>query len=355
MNALGVTIGARRFDHLYYHFTLTYSNWETGRVCVSECFESLSDALQGALWELGGVPRSHRTDRMSTAIKKTEDPDTFTDRYRALLRHYGIEGVKTNAASPNENGDVEERNHRFKRAVEQALLLRGSRDFESREVYASFLSQVQDGLNRGRRERLEEELRVLRRLPISRLDASKRLRARVRPSSTILVDRNVYSVDSRLLGEIVDVRLRPERIDVHYGQSLIHEIPRLRGRGKHRINYRHIIDWLIRKPGAFEHYVYREELFPTSRFRMAYDSLRHRDPKGAVRAYLSILRLAARESETAVDEALRVEIASGRAIHMEAVEHAVCARLTPPAPTDVVIEAVDLSLYDELLAAGVER
>jgi hypothetical protein len=78
----------------------------------------------------------------------------------------------------------------------------------------------------------------------------------------------------------VDVRLYAEYLEVWYGQRLVESMPRLRGRGKHRITYRHIIDWLARKPGAFENYRYREEMFPTSRFRMAYDALRRSSPGG---------------------------------------------------------------------------
>jgi len=144
MNRLGITIDGNRFDHLFYHFVLTYSNWETGTICFSESFESLSHGLQNALWQLGGVPHMHRTDCLTTAVQKTDHPETFTRRYQDLLDHYGLEGSKTNPSSPNENGDVEQRHHRFKRAVDQALLLRGSRDFVDRRQYQSFLRTVGD-------------------------------------------------------------------------------------------------------------------------------------------------------------------------------------------------------------------
>src|SRR5690606_15796915 len=81
MTALGVTIGGQRFEHLIYHFVLTYSNWETGTICFSESFESLSEGLQRALWQLGGVPKAHRTDRLSAAVHKDLSPEVFTDRY----------------------------------------------------------------------------------------------------------------------------------------------------------------------------------------------------------------------------------------------------------------------------------
>lgn len=123
MGELGITIAKQPFDHLVYHFVLTYSNWETVSICFSESFESLSDGLQATIWELGGVPHSHQTDRLTAAVQKSLHPDEFTQRYQALLNHYGLIGRKTQAASPNENGDVEQRNHRFKRAVQQALFV----------------------------------------------------------------------------------------------------------------------------------------------------------------------------------------------------------------------------------------
>jgi hypothetical protein len=355
MNRLEVTIVREPFDHLFYHFTLPYSNWETGRVCVSESFESISEGFQAALWELGGVPKAHRTDRMSTAVKNTRNPAEFTARYEALLRHYRLEGQKTNPASPHENGDAEERHRRFKSAVDQALMLRGNRDFDSRTEYEGFLRKVLAQLNRLRRDRFEEELRVLRALPARQLDAVKRLRVRVRPSSTIAVERNVYSVNSRLIGEMVEARLHSEVVDVWYGGCRAHQIPRVRGRGKHRINYRHIIDWLVRKPGAFENYIYREELFPTSRFRMAYDALRRHRPRRAVREYLSILKLAAHENETAVDEVLGILIRRGEAIEVEKIKLHVSGQTHPEGLLEIRIASMDLTLYDTLLEAVVER
>ena len=153
MGKLEVTIQGQFFDHLLYHFVLPYSNWETGIVCFSESFESLSEGLQSALWQLGGVPNAHRTDRLSTAVHKPDSPEEFTQRYRALLKHYNICPEATNAKSPHENGDVEQRHHRLKRALEQALLLRGNRDFASRKEYAAFLKKLFAQLNAGRRER----------------------------------------------------------------------------------------------------------------------------------------------------------------------------------------------------------
>jgi len=352
MTSLAVTLTGRPFEHLVYHFVLPYSNWETGTICFSESFESLSDGLQNALWELGGVPAEHRTDRLTAAVHKTEHPEEFTQRYEALLRHYGLVGRKIQAGQANENGDVEQSHHRFKRAVDQALLLRGSRDFESRAAYVAFLNQLLVRRNAGRQGRFAEEQSALRSLPGQRLDARKRLRVRVGPSSTIRVQHNVYSVHSRLMGEQVEVRLGAETLEVWYGQRRVEAMPRLRGEKKHRIEYRHIIDWLVKKPGAFENYRYRDDLYPTSRFRVAADALkRDLGPRGS-REYLGILQLAAQESEVGVDAALRHLIDRGEAISVAAVAAIVHSGDPLPQLTAVTIPDVNLSSYDALLGGA---
>ncbi|MEE8441160.1 MAG: IS21 family transposase [Spirochaetia bacterium] len=351
MHELGVTIGGRPFDHLLYHFVLTYSNWETGTICFGESLESLSEGFQNAVWRLGGVPEVHRTDRMSAAVQKVGHPEEFTMRYVALMRHYGITPEKTQARSPNENGDVEQRHYRFKRALDQALILRGSRDFATRGEYAEYLEKLFTRLNGGRKQRFEEERERLRTLPGSRLDSCKRLGpTRVSSGSLIRVQNNSYSVHSRLIGEAVNIRLYAEHLEIWYAQRCVDRIPRLRGQGKHYVQYRHVIDSLVRKPGAFENYRYREDMFPTSRFRRAYDAMQQRhSPRVAAREYLQILKLAATEGEDAVDQVL---------IRLEAGEQpitsdAVSQRLGEPGESrqvqEIRILPIDVGLYDQLL------
>jgi hypothetical protein len=348
MNSLAVTLGGLPFDHMVYHFVLTYSNWESITICFSESFESLSEGIQNAVWELGGVPQRHRTDRMSLAVNNGSDMKEFTERYTGLLGYYGMEMEKIQPREANENGDVEQSHRRFKEAVEQTLLLRGSRDFESREAYGRFLEELVAARNAGRRKRLDEELPRLRRLPERRRESYKRLSVRVDTGSLIHADHNVYSVPSRLIGEKVEVRLYVEHVEVWYAQKETERFPRLRGRNRHAINYRHIIDWLVRKPGAFENYRYREELFPTSRFRMAYDALRESQPERGHKEYLGILYLAARQSETAVDEALRMLLASDQPVTRAAVEELVQRAEKVPAVTEVIVEEVNLLDFDDL-------
>lgn len=232
MNDLGVTITGCRFDHLIYHFVLPYSNWETGTVCFSESYESLSVGLQNAFWHLSGVTKYHRTDQLSAAVNKVGHPQEFTQRYQGLERHYGFKGCKTQPSHPNENGDVEQRHFRLKRAVEQALMLRGSRDFANRAEYDIFLEKIFEHLDAGRQERLREELKRLRQLPSCRLEDCRKLQLKVGPSSTIHILHNTYSVHSRLIGQKVDVRIYAGHIEVWYAQRKVEQMPRLRGESK---------------------------------------------------------------------------------------------------------------------------
>lgn len=347
MKTLGITIQGQSLDHLIYHFVLTYSNWEWATICFSESFESLSEGLQEALWKLGGVPERHRSDRLSAAVNNLTARREFTGRYQALMDHYQITMEKTNPNSGHENGDVESLHRHFKEAVHQSLLLRGSQDFASREEYAAFLRSILEQKNAGRRKRLAEELAMLDPLPQRRLESFKRLRMRVSHGSLIRANRNVYSVPSRLIGEQVDVRIYAEHIDVWYAQKQVERLPRLRGVSKHHINYRHVIDWLVRKPGAFENYRYREDLFPTSRFRMAYDSLREKHSSlFASREYLAILELAARENEAAVDDVLRLLITNGDVMDAKEVKQRLLQGDSAPSATDVTVEEPDLVSFD---------
>ena len=350
MKPLGVTINGIPFIHMLYHFVLCYSNWETGTVCFSESYESLSTGLQNALWKLGGVAQYHRTDNLTSAVNKVGNPEVFTDNYRGLAKHYGFESQKIQPRCPNENGDIEKRHHCLKKAVDQALMLRGSRDFASRDEYEQFLAKLFDQLNSGRRERLKEELAVLRQLPRKRHDDYTQIECKVTRFSTIRVLKNSYSLHSRLIGERVKARIYADHIEVWYAQRKIERLPRLRGENGHYINYRHIIDWLVRKPGAFKNYRYKEDLFPTSQFRIAYDLLcsRHGSKQGN-KHYLKILKLAAKKSQTLVNESLRFLVHRGDDIDSETVEAMVESGLRPPAVTDVHVEQVDLSIYDELL------
>ena len=349
LNDLGVTLAGQAFPHLLYHFVLTHSNWEHVTVCVSESFASLSAGLQNALWSLGGVPARHRTDRMTLAVHPDGNVEEFTANYRALLAHYGLAAEATNPYSGHENGDVESSHRHFKVAVDQALLVRGSRDFASREEYERFVHGVQEQRNAPRRAKFVNEVTHLGPLPAGRLESAERLRVRVGPGSTIRVKSNSYSVPARLIGEHVETRVGAETIAVWYADQEVATLPRLRGQDKHRIDYRHVIDWLVRKPGAFARYRYQADLFPTLRFRQAYDRLVCQEPERASREYVRLLHLAATGSEAAVDAALAQLLAEAGPISTLAVERLTGSDNGMSLAAAVAVAAVDLGQYDELL------
>jgi hypothetical protein len=222
--------------------------------------------------------------------------------------------------------------------------------------YRSFLGKLFAQLNSGRRIRLAEEMDILRPLPDRRLESAKRVRARVNSGSLIVVERNSYSVNSRLIGEIVEARVYSSHVEIWYGGQKVDQLLRQRGRTNYRIDYRHIIDWLVRKPGAFANYRYRDHLFPSSRFRMAYDLLKEQLPNRCDRRYLEILELAAKEGEARVEDALRLLLVSERGkqtiTDKDAFEHFLARCEQAPAISDVPIPEVSLTSFDQLLSAG---
>src|SRR5262245_2235239 len=306
MNSLGVTLGGVPFEHLVFHLVLVYSNVEAIQICFSESYESLAEGLETCLWMVGGVPRQHRTDHLSAAIHPldAEGRAQARERYRVLLAHYGLEATTNNVGVAHENGDVEQEHFRFKQAVDQALRVRGSRDFADRAAYEHFLQRIVSQRNLTRQVRFVEERQALRPLPTTPLLPCREVRVPVSRFSTIQVLRNTYSVPSRLIGKRLLVRVRSQVLEVYLATTHLLTMPRLLGNGKHRIDYRHVIWSLVRKPGAFAHYRYRYDLFPSLSFRRAYDVLQARAPERADRHYVRLLHLAASTSESDVETAL---------------------------------------------------
>jgi hypothetical protein len=351
MTDLGVTLGGLPFPHLVFHLVLPYSNVEAVHVCLSESFESLAEGLERCLWQLGGVPRQHRTDHLSAAIRPLDSDGRAqaTARYRALLAHYGLEATTNNVGIAHENGDVEQAHYRFKDAVDQALRVRGQRDFPSRAAYAHFLQDLVRRRNLTRHARWTAEQQALRPLPALPLAPCRELRVTVSRFSTIQVLRNTYSLPSRLIGTTVTVRVRAETLDVYHGTTHLESMPRLLGSGQHRIDYRHVIWSLVRKPGAFAHYRYRDDLFPVLVFRRAYDALVQTAATRADREYVRVLHLAASTSEVEVATALGLLLEQGVPPTFEAVRELV-RDPAPPLLPRLTPAVLDLGIYDRLLA-----
>ncbi len=350
MNSLGVTIAGVEFAHLVYHMVLTYSNVEAVRVCFSESFEALSEGLEACLWQIGGVPLLHRTDNLSAAVRDLDRDGMhdFTLNYRALMDHYGMQPSANTAGCANQNGDVEQSHYRFKMAVDQALRVRGSRDFGDRGSYERFLHELVRSRNLTRSQRFEADRAALRPLPSAPLDFMREFTLRVSRFSLIRVLNNHYSVPSRLIGVKVKVRVRSESLELHHGAAHVLTLPRISGRNQRRIDYRHLIWSLVRKPGAFANYCYREELFPTTTFRRAYDALLEATPSRADRDYLRLLHLAASGSEADVERVIAELMAAGGTPTFDAAREALGQSQSGPAP---VLEksAINLASYDSLI------
>ena len=348
-NVLEVTIAGEPFDHMLCHPVLPYSNWEWVTVCHSESMVALRSGVQDALFELECVPEFHQTDNSTAATHDLRSGKRgFNQEYLDLMKHFDMTPRTTGIGEKEQNGDVEALHGAFKRRVRQRLKLRGSSDFDSVAAYEAWLHEIVRTVNRTRQHRIDEERAVMRPLRVKRLPEFSEVDVRVTEGSTIRVKSNVYSVPSRLKGEKVRVRVYDDRLEVFYAQKHQLTVERIRGCSKYRINYRHVIHSLVKKPGAFERYRYREDLFPTLTFRRAYDALDEKLPRRkADLEYLRCLQLAAETMQSEVETALELLYDAGQLPLERTVTDLV--RPKPAAVPEISIEPVELESYDTLL------
>lgn len=357
MTELGITIQGEDFPHLLMHSVLPYSNWSWGRVAQSESLLAIRLGVQSTLVKLGYVPEIHQTDNSTAAThklgiaarEKSLKERGFNDEYLQLMTHFGMEAQTTHVGASNENGDIEAANGALKRAVKQHLLIRGSTDFESIAAYEKFLGLIMDKRNDLRSKKLAEEIAVMKALKATPWPEMRELRPRVNRAGLIRVNNNGYSVPSGLRGKRVIVRVYEWKIEVWYANQCVETMPRLTGINKYRINYRHVIDSLLRKPGGFRNYRHRDDLFPSMVFRRAWDTLQgDLPPRKADLAYLRILKLAAKSFETDVASVLEDLLASKERWDDQTVSE----RVQPPQPEIPGLEPsiVDLKEYDQLLS-----
>ncbi len=348
---LGVTIQGQLLRHLLFLFRLSFSKWTWVDIAFGETYEALVAGVQGAVWELGGVTGILRSDNLSAATHELRRSGgrALTQRFKAVLDHYGMESTRIRPGKSHENGIAEKAHDLVKSALAQALVLRGSKDFPSVDAYLGFVRDVIERThNRHVTDRLAEEKRLLKPLPSSRIPSYTVHRPKVRRWSTIRVAGRTYSVPSRLKGHEVEIRLHPDVLEVRYNGRVVETMPRLRGEREHRIDYRHVIWSLVRKPGAFARYRFREDLFPTMTFRLAYDALRLYRGQRADVEYVRVLHLAASTMESQVEAALDELLGREEPFDYAAVR----AVVTPGRPSvpEIRIGTPDLGIYDQLIA-----
>ena len=333
MNDLEILIKGESFPHMLYHFTLLHSRWEWGRICFSESLESFRLGFQECVSQLNGVTREHLTDSLSAAVHNLHTPGTFKDRYQELLTLFQVKGRRTQPRSPNENGGIEQRHHRLKRTIEQELLLRRTRCFETVDEYKRFLHRIFEKLNASRQEAVEREKKTLQALP-----------------NTTLID---YTIERPRVSAYSTIRVRSCIciIEVWYAQKLILTCQRQQGRSKHCIDYRHFISSLRKKPGAFQNYRYRESCYPTTTFRLIYDYFLQHNALKSSKIYLDILWLTMQVGEERMENVLSHLLKQEEEISYQKIEQLANEQAVPDR-TEVHIPEPDLSAYDQAFCLG---
>jgi hypothetical protein len=357
MGGLRITIANAPFAHILYHFVLAFSRWEHAEVVEGgESFEALSKGLQNALWQAGGVPQEHRTDSLSAAFCNLAEEDDFTVRYTALLEHYGMYGTRNNRGVSHENGSVESSHRYLKEAIEQALLLRGHRDFDDRAAYESFVRDAVLRRNRRNAAAWRVEREQLRDLPAGRTTDFVEEEARVTRCGTFTVRHVLYSAPSRLIGQRLKVRLYSDRLDCYLCGALVLTLPRgsrspAGGRGR-AIDYRHFIEALKRKPQAFKGLVFRDALFPREAYRRMWEQLDSRlTQRQACQTIVALLEMAALDGvEAVLAQRLDALLAAGELPDVKRLREEFAPR-TAELP-QVQVSLPPVSVYDALLPSA---
>ncbi len=356
-SALGISIGGIAFDHRLYHFRLAFSGFEHAHVVLGgESFVALAEGLQNALWALGGVPKEHRSDSLSAAFRNlaADARQDLTQRYCSLMRHYGMTPSRNNAGIAHENGSIESAHGHLKKALEDALLLRGSRDFGDLDTYRAFVDQIVGRRNANNRKRIALERAVLAPLPQRRTTDFEEKIIPVTSSGGFILRRVFYTVPSRLIGHRLRVRLYDDRLECFLGVTPVATLRRGRpvsqSKGGHVVDYRHVIHALRRKPMALLNLVYRDQLFPRPAYARAFEALRSQgDDRRACKITVELLALAhecAGEAELA--SLINADLDASRLPDPGELRQRLRPQQTP-IPT-VAVELAPLAIYDELAA-----
>ena len=359
MGKLGVTVAGQPLEHRLYHFWLAYSGFEHAHVVLGgESYVALAEGLQNALWSLGGVPENHRTDSLSAAYRNLDQSaqDDLTTRFDALCQHYGMAPSRNNKGVAHENGAIEGPHGHLKRAIEDALVMRGSRDFEGLVAYRRFIDEIVGRINARNAKRIDAERTSLKPLPARRTTDYEEVTVRVTSSGGFLLRKVFYTVPSRLIGHQLRLRLYDDRLELFLGATFL--VTLVRGRTKpngnhgHVINYHHVIHSLRRKPMALMGLVYRDQLFPRQAFRDMFSVLLEQtSEKEACRKTVDLLALAHdRGCEAELAAQLEEDLRQNRLPDIAALR----ALFAPPPDSlpGVEVQLVELSSYDHLLAGA---
>ena len=354
---LGISIGAIALPHRLYQFTFAHSGWRHARVVLGgESFQALTSGLQGALWMAGGVPVEHRTDSLSAAFNNLAEHEELTRRYRDLCEHYGMRASRNNPGESHENGSIESRQGSLKRGLDQALLLRGTREFADLAAYEQFVAETVRRLNARCARAWEGERASLKPLPARRTSDFEEIDARVSKFGVFSAKSVLYSVPSRLAGHRLKVRLHSAHIEAWLGGVKVFECERLYGSAQNRhpkrIDWRHMLPSLKRKPGAFARWVLRDAMFPRTEYAQAWERISQRlAERSACRLMVDLLDLADRFNVVA-ELALMLDALRERdeLPDIDGLRERLAPRPTLQPTVQVVMPAP--AVYDELLEAA---
>ena len=354
---LGVTVAGVVLDHRLYHFRLAFSGFVHAHVVLGgESFVALAEGLQNALWALGGVPQEHRSDSLSAAFRNLDAAaqEDLTQRYQGLMRHYEMTPSRNNPGVAHENGSIESPHGHLKKALEDALLLRGARDFDDLDAYRGFVDEIIGRQNAHNRKRIELERPHLARLPKRRTADFEEKIVTVTSSGGFILRRVFYTAPSRLIGHQLRVHLYDDRLDCYLGSTPMMTLRRGRqpspDKGGHVVDYRHVIHALRKKPMALLNLVYRDQLFPRPAYKRAFEVLcAEVGDKRACKVTVELLALAHdRTCEAELAETIDADLDADQLPDLAALRERFGPR--PGSMPDIEVELVPLSDYDELAA-----
>jgi transposase InsO family protein len=354
---LGVFIAGVAFAHRLYQFTFAHSGWRHARVVLGgESFQALTTGLQDALWMAGGVPEEHRTDSLSAAFNNLAEQEELTRRYKDLCEHYGVRASRNNLGQSHENGSIESRQGSLKRALEQTLLLRGTSEFADVPAYEQFVAETVRRLNAHCARAWEAERTKLRPLPVRRTVDYEEIDARVTKYGVFSAKCALYSVPSRLAGHRLKVRLYSVHLEAWLGGVKVFECERLyansEDRHPKRIDWRHMLPSLKRKPGAFARWVLRDAMFPRSEYAQTWQRLHERlQERAACRLMVDLLDLADQANVVAELAGVLAQLLESDALpDIDALRERFAPRATSMPVVEVILPAT--AVYDELLEAA---
>jgi hypothetical protein len=217
----------------------------------------LFDAHARAFAALGGIPRRGIYDNMKTAVDKVKKGKVrvVNTRFAAMASHYLFDPDFCNVASGWEKGVVEKNVQDTRRRIWQDA---------AKERFGSFTELNLWLLARCRAlwqelrhpeydltlaEMLEQEQPHLMPMIVP-FDGYVETLGKVSSTCLVTLDRNRYSVPCELVGQMVGIRIYPERIDLVAHDAVVASHLRSFSRMETRYDWQHYIPLIARKPGA---------------------------------------------------------------------------------------------------------